>query len=77
MIPETYIVRIYRRTGGPQQQIAGSIETPSGASCAGFASLTELMAILGAPKAHLQPAAPSDAAGSSEMKSYRQEDDEG
>ena len=75
MIPETYIVRIYRRTGGAQQQIAGSIETPSGASCAGFASLTELIAILGTPKAHLEPGAPSNASGS-EVKPCRQENDE-
>jgi hypothetical protein len=75
MIPETYIVRIYRRTGGPQQQIAGSIETP-GAFCKGFASLTELIAILGTPKSHLQPAPPSDTSSSSEMKPYRQENDE-
>ena len=76
MMPETYIVRIYRRIGGTQPEIAGSIETPSGALCVGFASLAELMTILGAPKAHLQPAPPSDASGSSEMMPYRHENDE-
>ena len=76
MTPETYIVRVYRRRGDPQQQVAGRVETPSGALCAGFASLTELAAILIEPKAHLHPADPSDASGSSAIKLYRKENAE-
>jgi hypothetical protein len=59
MVPEAYIVRIYRRCSGPPIVIAGRIEIPAGGLCASFTSLAELTAIIEAPDAHLcQPEVP-------------------
>jgi hypothetical protein len=73
MAPETYILRIYRRGRDAPQQIAGRVETPSGELCAGFATLTELAAILESPKNHLHRAAESQVPGAPLIKVYRQE----
>jgi hypothetical protein len=56
MTPETYVLRVYRRSGDPPRQIVGRVETPGGHLCAGFASLMELSAILESPKDHLRRA---------------------
>jgi len=54
VIPEIYIIRLYRRLPQQLQRIAGLVETPNGSRCASFASLAELTAILGAPRTHLR-----------------------
>ena len=73
MIPETYIVRVYRRVITPSVQVAGMIETPSGARSAIFANLTELTTILDAPDEHLRESAVSQAADLLSIRLYRQD----
>lgn len=73
MTPETYIVRIYRRNAGPQRQLAGLVETPGGSLSANFETLTELTAILEAPKTHLHRSEAVESPDSAEIKLYRKE----
>jgi hypothetical protein len=56
MTPETYVLRVYRRSGDAPWQIVGRVETPGGQLCAGFTSLVELSAILESPKDYLRRA---------------------
>lgn len=75
MVPEVYIVRVYRRCSGPPLVISGRIETPGGGLCASFTSLAELAAIIEAPHAHLcQAEVPksSEIADSSAINRYPQ-----
>lgn len=78
MTPETYVLRVYRRSGGPPRQIVGRLETPGGQLCAGFANFTELSAILESPRDYLRRAdelePPPDGV---EVKVYRQENEKG
>jgi hypothetical protein len=73
MKPETYILRVYRRSGGPSRQIVGRLETPGGQVCAGFASLAELAAILKSPNDFIHRADDLEAQDGVEVKVYRQE----
>jgi hypothetical protein len=54
MKPETYIVRIYRRSNRPSPSVAGLLETPDGKRSISFASLAELSAILRVPRESLR-----------------------
>ena len=74
MAPETYIVRVYRRSRGPSIVLAGRIETPGGSLCASFTSLAELGTILLEPHGHLREAEVppiADLPGSSAMRLRR------
>jgi hypothetical protein len=73
LIPETYIVRVYRRAITPSVQVAGTIETPGGARSAAFANLTELTTILDAPDDHLRDSAVNQAADLLSIRLYRQD----
>jgi hypothetical protein len=53
MSPSAYIVRLWRQ--GDQETLAGQVEASDGALSAGFASPTELAAILHAPSILLRP----------------------
>jgi hypothetical protein len=77
MTPETYIVRIYRRSSGRARQIAGLVETPDGALSASFASLAELADILEAPKTRLHRSEPAESPDPSGTKLYRQKNARG
>ena len=61
MLPEVYIVRIYRR--GRSFQLVGRVEAPGGCRGARFESLAELAAILGTPRTHLKKSAGMKAKG--------------
>jgi len=54
MVPEVYVVRVYRRRLGRRVQLVGRVEAPGGSRYARFASLADLAAILGAPRMHLK-----------------------
>ncbi len=54
MLPEVYVVRIYRRRRGRSFQLVGRVEAPGGRRCARFESLAELVAILRTPRTHLR-----------------------
>ena len=73
MTPETYVLRVYRRSGDPPRQIVGRVETPGGQLCARFASFVELTAILESPKDYLRRADDSAVPDAVEVKVYRQE----
>jgi hypothetical protein len=76
MTPETYIVRVYRRSSGQSLQLVGRVETPGGNLCAGFASLPELAAILQSPADHLrEPRATGspEASGATTIRLHRQD----
>jgi hypothetical protein len=73
VVPETYIVRIYRRSAELPDQLAGRVETPNGTLGAAFATLAELTSILGAPKTHFQSTQSSDTSPVAEINVYRQE----
>lgn len=76
MTPETYIVRVYRRSSGRPLQLVGRVETPGGNLCAGFASLPELAAILQSPADHLrepQATESPEAPGSATIRLHRQD----
>lgn len=60
MLPEIYIVRIYRRKSRDPRQLVGLVETPGGSRIARFASLADLSAILGTPRTHLKSRARDD-----------------
>lgn len=72
-IPETYIVRVYRRSITPAVQLVGTVETPGGSRSAAFTNLTELATILDAPGEHLREPAASHAADSFSIRLYRQD----
>jgi len=71
--PEIYILRVYRRTADQVRQIVGLIETPGGSLAASFTNLTELTAILEAPKKHLHRSEGAASTEAAQIKSYRQE----
>ena len=52
--PETYVVRIYRRTRDEPRKVLGVVEAPGKGRWARFGSLADLVAILGAPRSHLR-----------------------
>jgi hypothetical protein len=52
--PETFIVRVYRRSPRRGFEVVGRVETPGGTRHARFASLAELAAILSSPRAHMR-----------------------
>jgi hypothetical protein len=47
--PESYVVRIYRRSANHPGRIAGTVEVVASGSECSFASARELQRILGAP----------------------------
>jgi len=69
MSPSTYIVRLWRQSD--QDTLAGQVEASNGALSAGFASPTELAAILNAPSIHLRPRAIPLAPQADVIKLYR------
>jgi len=71
--PETYILRIYRRSLDPPRDIVGRVETPSGEFGAGFATFAQLSAILESPKTFLRRVDASEAPGAPHIKVFRQE----
>jgi hypothetical protein len=55
MLPETYIVRVYRRSSAARGgELVGHVETPEGKRCASFRSALELSAILERPRDYLE-----------------------
>jgi len=56
MQPESYVVRVYRRSQGDPRKIVGVVEAPGSRRQAAFRGLAELLAILAAPRRHLRPA---------------------
>jgi hypothetical protein len=73
MTPETYVLRVYRRSDDPPRQIVGRVETPGGQLCASFASLVELSAILESPREFLRRADALEVPDAVAVKVYRQE----
>ncbi|MGU7784628.1 hypothetical protein [Burkholderia sp. PU8-34] len=54
MQPESYVVRLYRRTKADPAEIVGVVEWPATGRQAAFRGLAELCAILAAPHRHLR-----------------------
>jgi len=70
--PETYVVRIYRRTRDEPRKVLGVVEAPGKGRWARFSSLADLVAILGAPRSHLRrgAATPPDTIEAQEQQSH-------
>ncbi|MBN3788812.1 hypothetical protein [Burkholderia sp. Ac-20353] len=54
MQPESYVVRLYRRTKADPREIVGVVELPANGRQAAFHGLAELCTILTAPRRHLR-----------------------
>ncbi len=54
MQPESYVVRLYRRTKADPRDIVGVVELPANGRQAAFRGLAELCTILATPGRHLR-----------------------
>jgi hypothetical protein len=64
VIPETYVVRIYRRPAGRPQSLIGLVESAGGDGQAPFRTLSEMAAILSEPHLYLRAPDPGGAPAS-------------
>lgn len=71
MLPEVYVVRVYRRRSGRSFRLIGRIELPDSSRCARFGGTAELMEILRSPRTHLKRQLGTHPAGQTDARVRR------